>query len=231
MSRRLAVTECPNCGAPVDAGDLAEPVPECNFCHTALPFTDDPPAAPPAGPLPRRRRRARPLALVTGAVLLAVAVLSLVIAASHGGGGTSGAPALTAGARIEVGYGVRLTNPSHPAFSFAVPRGYVELKGACVNGGKSVQFRVALPRATITVPAGDTGWFPTGDATSAAGFQGVGTVPAACGSGGISVDDDSISLTTTTPNADAGQPIAIRWHWRSGGQSGGSWEGPFDDRL
>jgi hypothetical protein len=235
MSRRLSVTECPNCGAPVGADDAAEPVPECNFCHTALPYVDDaPPPRPVPHPLPpyppgRRSHVGRTIAIVTSAVVLVV-VLLVVIAALHGNA-TGSAPALASGARIEVGYDIRLTGSGHPGFAFQVPSGHVQFKGACVNGGKSVQFQVDLPAATITVPAGDTSWLPTADATSAAGFQGVSTVPAVCGSGGVRVDSDSISLTTTTPNAEAGQAIAVRWHWKSGGQSGGPWEGPFDDTL
>lgn len=236
MSRRLTVSECPNCGAPVSADDLTEPVPECNFCHTALPFVDDRDSLPvpafahqlPPFPPGRRSHVGRTILIVTGSVVLLVLLLALVGALTAK---SAGGPSLSPGSRIEVGYDIRLTSPSHAGFSFVVPSGYVEFKGACVNGGKSVDFRVAIPRATITVAADDAGWLPTADATSGTGFQGAGEVPPVCGTGGIRIDEDSLSLTTTTPHAEAGQAIAIRWHWKSDGQSGGPWEGPFDDSL
>jgi hypothetical protein len=44
MTRRVTVTECPACGAPVDARELTEgETPACAFCHAPLPFLDDTP--------------------------------------------------------------------------------------------------------------------------------------------------------------------------------------------
>src|SRR5579871_1271158 len=102
MSRRVTVTECPNCGAPVVAAELTGPVPECHFCHAALPEVEErppvriphPPAHPPPLPL-RRGRSGRRVAVLAAAVVVPAAVLVVVLAAV--GGSPSGAPALTPG--------------------------------------------------------------------------------------------------------------------------------------
>jgi outer membrane protein assembly factor BamB len=47
MSNRITVSECPNCGAPIDPSAIADSAnPSCPFCHTALPVEQDPPPAP-----------------------------------------------------------------------------------------------------------------------------------------------------------------------------------------
>ena len=47
MAGKVAVTECPNCGAPVDRAVVDAADPRCHYCDHALPTQDDPPPTPP----------------------------------------------------------------------------------------------------------------------------------------------------------------------------------------
>lgn len=47
MTKRVTVTDCPNCGAPITSRDFDDSsTPTCAFCQTVLPTVSDPPAAP-----------------------------------------------------------------------------------------------------------------------------------------------------------------------------------------
>jgi outer membrane protein assembly factor BamB len=99
MAKRIIVTECPECGAPIDPTLIADPDnPSCPFCHTILPTAAEHPrpivvTRPPMASPPRPVRRHRGL-VGTIVVLLVVAVAAVVaISVAHaakivaGGGG------------------------------------------------------------------------------------------------------------------------------------------------
>jgi hypothetical protein len=104
MSKRIAVSECPNCGAPVDASSITDPDnPSCRFCHTLLPVEEDPkPLDIPTFPTSTRfagvtRGSSSFKALIVVVVLVVVAAavgLPLVLALSSRSGaqnaGTAG---------------------------------------------------------------------------------------------------------------------------------------------
>jgi outer membrane protein assembly factor BamB len=101
MSKRIIVTECPQCGAPVSPQLIADPDnPSCPFCHTILPtaaerprpvaVTSQPYAPAPAAARPGRHRGVAASVLVV--FLVAIGVL-VALVAEHAGtlaGGAGG---------------------------------------------------------------------------------------------------------------------------------------------
>jgi hypothetical protein len=66
MTRRVDVSTCPNCGAPIDPDSITNPDnPSCPFCHAVLPLEPPPPVEvhetvyTPSPPTSRHARRAR----------------------------------------------------------------------------------------------------------------------------------------------------------------------------
>jgi outer membrane protein assembly factor BamB len=86
MPGRITVTECPNCGAPIDPHKIDVKDPVCPFCQAALPVEPEPPAFVPrsvAGSMPSTRRRSRWVAPFILVVVLAV-VGAIVAVAVNG---------------------------------------------------------------------------------------------------------------------------------------------------
>jgi outer membrane protein assembly factor BamB len=90
MSKRIAVSECPNCCAPVDTSSIADPDnPSCPFCHTLLPVHEDPrpleiPTFPASTGFPRLTRGSgsfKALIMAVVLVLVGVAVLLPIVLA------------------------------------------------------------------------------------------------------------------------------------------------------
>ena len=257
MTRRISVSECPNCGAPVEArvvDDGADP--QCQFCHVALPTVDDSPPPPtftqrapsdggfqfqsfssaPPPPSYVRRTKAKVVAWVIFAVVVAAvaAVVPLVTVhntstASSGSTGTSTADLALPGSSLSVGYDLRLLG-HNKAVSVGIPSGDVAFTGTCFSTGKTVHFKVSFPVTHISVPAHSNAWYPSANPTSGSVYQKVASFPDLCGPGGLVVIDDSVSVTTSTPDADTGTPLDMRWHWRGEG-SNGAWEGPVTGTL
>lgn len=122
MTRRVSVSECPNCGAPVDPSAIGDPDnPACPFCHAVLPLEPAPVAPPPppyapfqqpftpapptfATPYSRRRRGGVGVALLI--VLLAVGAgvgIPIALLIKHGSG--LGRTYLITGAPVPAGTG------------------------------------------------------------------------------------------------------------------------------
>ena len=105
MAPRITVSECPNCGAPVDPTKVEDPnSPACPFCRTILPTAPDRPPAPVftytdyssvQAPIARSMRRAGRFWLIFTVVVVLVSVglpiaLPLLLKNSSGGGGSAG---------------------------------------------------------------------------------------------------------------------------------------------
>lgn len=100
MAKHITVTDCPNCGAPVDPRAIGDPDnPSCPFCHTLLPVAADPvpvqvftPFTPMGSGLigtpfvPQRRRRGLVITVVGLVIVTTLAAVAVPLLLAPVGG-------------------------------------------------------------------------------------------------------------------------------------------------
>jgi Subtilase family len=127
------------------------------------------------------------------------------------------------GATLEAGYDFTMPG-NHPAASVAFPEAQVTFNATCVSGSGGGVITVPLSEGPYTDPLNDGGdWFPSGDQSSSASYEGSVSVPSLCGSGLVSLQQGG-TFTATLQSSDATDPVHVRWHYSANGSAGG-WSG------
>jgi hypothetical protein len=107
---------------------------------------------------------------------------------------------------------------SHPTDTVSLTSSRVTLPVQCPDGS-STTLIVPIPNQSITVPANNSQWFPSGNQSSPLVYQGSITVPTICGGATGHAPQGatfSTSLTATTTNS-----VHVRFHF--GDNTSGSW--------
>ena len=123
--------------------------------------------------------------------------------------------------------GISFTVPgSHPAASVQFVHPVVSFADVvCVSGSGGGSFSIALGSGDIlgpfAVPQNDPGWFPTGDQSSSAAYQGSIQVPDLCGGGTMSLRNGG-AFSADAQSSDTSHTMNVRFHYAANGSSG-SW--------
>jgi hypothetical protein len=127
------------------------------------------------------------------------------------------------GDTLEAGYDFTMPG-NHPAASVAFANGQVTFNATCASGSGGGVIKVPLSAGPYTDPLNDGGdWFPSGDQSSAASYEGSVSVPDLCGGGQVSLKQGG-TFTATLQSSDATDPVHVRWHYSANGSAGG-WSG------
>ena len=127
------------------------------------------------------------------------------------------------GATLEAGYDFTMPG-AHPAASVSFPDAQVAFNASCVSGSGGGVITVPLGEGPYTDPANDgADWFPSGDQSSLASYEGSVSVPDLCGGGKLSLARGG-TFTATMASSDATDPVSVRWHYSASGSAGG-WSG------
>ncbi len=131
------------------------------------------------------------------------------------------------GATLEAGYAFQ-TSGNHPAARVSFSHARVALNATCVSGPGGKVITVRLGMESYVEPANDGGnWWPSGDQTSLASYQGATVVPNLCAGGLVSLQQGG-SFTATVASSDATDQVHVRWHYAIAGPAcgqGGKWSG------
>ena len=127
-----------------------------------------------------------------------------------------GAIKLDAGDWVSGGYSFT-TNFATPG-NFTVTAS-IKLTGKCIGGTMlSDSFTVNLGTKTYAVPAGSSGWLPTGDQNNVLSWMAAAQVPSTiCGGGGAQLDGSKGAVFTASISASPAQPgatVSFRFHYR-----------------
>lgn len=180
---------------------------------------------------------------VAGCVLLLViAALAAVgggvtASASSAGGvtvtGSGVGPLFVApGDTIAAGWGVSLPEDHRPqVVSLSAITATIGL--VCADGSwrGATSLVIHLPPTAVTIPENATGWLPTSDPATPAGFQALATVPPACGSV-TPLLVTGVAYTATLTSVDVTDAFAVRFHALDAprGHADG-WDGDGDDHT
>jgi subtilisin family serine protease len=127
------------------------------------------------------------------------------------------------GATLQVGYGFTMSG-KHPAAAVSFPSAQVTFNAGCVSGSGGGVITVPLGEGPYTDPKDDgSDWFPSGDQSSSASYEGSVSVPDLCGGGQLSLQRGG-TFTATLESSDATDPVQVRWHYSANGSAGG-WSG------
>jgi hypothetical protein len=111
---------------------------------------------------------------------------------------------------------------AHPAATVTVVNAAVSLNVVCADKS-TVPLSISLPTYTVTIPAGNTGWFPSGDQKSPLVYQGSTAVPSTiCGGAGGHAPQGAL-FTGQFYSTDNNDPLNIRFHYAD--NTAGSWSG------
>jgi Subtilase family len=127
------------------------------------------------------------------------------------------------GAILEAGYDFTMPG-NHPAAKVIFPDATVTFAATCASGSGGGTITVPLSRGGYVDPVNDGGdWFPSGDQSSLASYEGAVSVPDLCGGGLISLANGG-TFTSDLRSSDPADPVHVRWHYSAGGAAGG-WSG------
>ena len=127
------------------------------------------------------------------------------------------------GTMLQAGYDFTMPG-NHPAASVSFPSAKVTFNASCVSGSRGGVITVPLNSGSYIDPANDGGdWFPSGDQSSLASYEGAASVPDLCGGGKVSLQQGG-TFTAGLESSDASDPVNVRWHY-SAGSSAGGWSG------
>jgi Subtilase family len=134
---------------------------------------------------------------------------------------------VTPGTTLEAGYDFTMPGP-HPAAKVIFPHATVTFAATCVSGPGGGTITVPLSKGVYVDPLNDgKDWFPTGDQSGLASYEGVISVPNLCGGGLISLAQGG-RFTSDLRSSDPTDPVHVRWHYSAGevgpGPPGG-WSG------
>jgi hypothetical protein len=88
------------------------------------------------------------------------------------------------GATLKVGYDFTMPG-NHNTLTMTVSAAQVTFAGSCASTGTPVAFTVTMPAQSYSIT--NDQWYPSGDQSSMAVYQGSITVPELCGGGTISL--------------------------------------------
>lgn len=127
------------------------------------------------------------------------------------------------GTTLEAGYDFTMPG-NHPAASVAFASAQVTFDATCASGSGGGVITVPLGAGPYTDPLNDGGdWFPSGDQSSSASYEGSVSVPKLCGGALVSLQRGGM-FTATLQSSDATNPVHVRWHY-SANSSAGGWSG------
>jgi hypothetical protein len=177
------------------------------------------------------RRRTRALALVSAG--LACATLAVAGGASANAisisGNMEGNIKIANGDYISAGYSFSVPG-AHPDALYKLSGASVTIEGTCSNGGTgSVVIPFSSPSTAYVVPANNSHWFPTDEASSTDSYQGSVVAAGLCGgTGNLSIRKGGATFTADVHSTDIADPIHFRFHYRDPNAKG---KGNIDCRL
>ena len=86
---------------------------------------------------------------------------------------------------------------------------------------------VDIPNQAYTVPANNSAWYPSGDQTSAATYQGSTTVPSFCDPPALVRLQQGGTFITNVMSTDKENKVNVRWHYTDEHGTGGGWSGTY----
>jgi hypothetical protein len=100
--------------------------------------------------------------------------------------------------------------------------GRVAFNATCADGSGAGSIVVPLADASVLDPADSSAWYPSGNPSSPATFQGQVTVPDLCHGGLVSLKAGG-TFTSGIVSTDTTDKVNVRWHYADGGAGG--WSG------
>jgi len=111
---------------------------------------------------------------------------------------------------------------AHPAATVTVSSATVSLTVQCADKS-TVPLSITFPTYTVSVPAGNSNWFPSGDQSSALVYQSSTSVPSSiCGGAGGHAPQGA-TFSAQFSSTDTKDPINVRFHYAD--NTAGSWSG------
>jgi hypothetical protein len=120
---------------------------------------------------------------------------------------------------------------SHPEANIGFLGPKVVFNATCASGspGSPKPIVVDIPNQIYTagtaVPANNSAWYPSGDQTSAATYQGFAIVPGFCDPGTLVRLQQGGTFSTNVLSDDKEDKVNVRWHYSDG--TGGGWSGTY----
>src|SRR4029077_10537129 len=164
---------------------------------------------------------------ITGLLLMQTVdeALAGVVLPSGAGTLTIGPQAMEGNLQIHAGDTIRagydFTMPgAHAAAQVTVDNASITMAVTCSNGTTPPPITFSLPVQTYSDPAGSPSWYPSGDQSSAAVYQGSVVAPNLC-LGGVMSDARGATLNATIFSTDTTDKVNVRFHYKD--NTAGSW--------
>ena len=126
------------------------------------------------------------------------------------------------GNTLMAGYDITIPG-NHPASTVSIVNAQVTFQAGCASGPGGGVVTVPLGAGPNTIPANDSGWYPSGDQHSSLVYQGSISVPNLCGGGQVSFQQGG-TFSGDLQSTDTSTSVHVRWHYSANGTSG-SWSG------
>ena len=123
------------------------------------------------------------------------------------------------GDSIKAGYDFTMPGP-HAAGQITFDNASITMAVTCANGTTPPAISFALPVQTYTDPAGSSAWYPSGDQSNAAVYQGSVIAPDLC-AGGIMSDAKGATFKVTIFSTNTSGKVNVRFHYSD--NTAGSW--------
>jgi len=123
------------------------------------------------------------------------------------------------GDTIKAGYDFTMPGAHAPA-QVTVENASITMAVTCSNGATPPAITFALPVQTYNDPAGSPSWYPSGDQSNAAVYQGSISAPDLC-SGGVMSDANGATFKATVFTTDTADRVNFRFHYSD--NTAGSW--------
>src|SRR5438874_754883 len=123
------------------------------------------------------------------------------------------------GDSIKAGYDSTMPGP-HAAGQITFDNASITMAVTCANGTTPPAISFALPVQTYTDPAGSSAWYPSGDQSNAAVYQGSVIAPDLC-AGGIMSDAKGATFKVTIFSTNTSGKVNVRFHYSD--NTAGSW--------
>ena len=126
------------------------------------------------------------------------------------------------GTTLKTGYDFTMPG-SHPAATVSFVGPAVNFQATCVSGTGGGTITVPMSDASYPDPQNSSAWYPSGDQSNAATYQGSTTVPDLCGGGLVRLQKGG-TFTAGVASTDTTNKVNVRWHY-SANNSAGGWSG------
>ena len=123
------------------------------------------------------------------------------------------------GDTIKAGYDFTMPG-AHAAAQVTIDNASITMAVTCSDGTTPPAITFPLPIQTYSDPAGSPSWYPSGDQSSIAVYQGTVTAPDLC-SGGIMSDANGATFKATIFSTDTADKVNFRFHYSD--NTAGSW--------